>query len=419
MKLALVTGEFPPMQGGVGDYTYEIAKEFARRGIMVTVITDQRSAVGGSSPRRGSPVWRALRAAARSAATRDSARAPQSGGGDMPYATRTTQYAHWRSLPHISKLTRDYHLVHIQYQAAAYGMTPPIHFLPRYLRWRNARRKVLVTFHDLKIPYLFPKAGRLRWRAVTFLAQSCDAVIVTNQEDLQVMSTVLPHHSWLKMIPIGSNIDAQVVAPIERDSLRASLGVQADQILLCYFGFLNASKGGETLVRVLEKVIRAGYNARLLMLGGEVGTSDPTNLAYAQKVKTLLNELNLSERVVWSGYRPADEVTALWRASDIAVLPYADGASLRRGTLIAALAHAMPIVSTTPRLPVPQLRNGENITLAPIDDVEALAKKVMALIESPMLRERLSQAAAQLATQFSWSAIVDQHLELYRTITTG
>ncbi len=36
----------------------------------------------GMSPPRGSPVWRALRAAARSAATRDSARAPHSGGGD-------------------------------------------------------------------------------------------------------------------------------------------------------------------------------------------------------------------------------------------------------------------------------------------------------------------------------------------------
>ncbi len=34
------------------------------------------------SPTRGSPVWRALRAAARSAATRDSARAPLCGVGD-------------------------------------------------------------------------------------------------------------------------------------------------------------------------------------------------------------------------------------------------------------------------------------------------------------------------------------------------
>ncbi len=41
-----------------------------------------RLEVGSMSPTRGSPVWRALRAAARSAATRDSARAPLCGVGD-------------------------------------------------------------------------------------------------------------------------------------------------------------------------------------------------------------------------------------------------------------------------------------------------------------------------------------------------
>ncbi len=43
MQLALITGEFPPQQGGVGDYTRALASEFARRGLAVTVITDQHA----------------------------------------------------------------------------------------------------------------------------------------------------------------------------------------------------------------------------------------------------------------------------------------------------------------------------------------------------------------------------------------
>ncbi|MCA1554184.1 MAG: glycosyltransferase family 4 protein, partial [Chloroflexi bacterium] len=190
-----------------------------------------------------------------------------------------------------------------------------------------------------------------------------------------------------------------------------------DEILLCYFGFLNTSKGGEILATVLANVIRAGYNARLLMLGGEHGASDPTNVRYAQRVRALLTELGVAERVIWAGYRPPDEVTALWRASDIAVLPYADGASLRRGTLMAALAHAMPIVSTTPRMPIEQLRHGGNILLAP-NDAAALAQQVITLVEQPDLCAKLSQGAATLAREFTWARIADQHLELYRALHT-
>ncbi len=31
MRVLLITGEFPPMQGGVGDYTHEIARGLAAR----------------------------------------------------------------------------------------------------------------------------------------------------------------------------------------------------------------------------------------------------------------------------------------------------------------------------------------------------------------------------------------------------
>jgi glycosyltransferase involved in cell wall biosynthesis len=420
MHLALITGEFHPLQGGVGDYTRELAREFARRGLTVTVITDTR-ATGSEqlsvSSEQSSPLHNPPLTIHYPQSITRKAKAPLR---NPPFAIRYTPFASWHSLPHVVNLIRDCDIIHIQYQAAAYGMTPPIHLLPRYLRWRNVRGKRFVTFHDLKVPYLFPKAGPLRWRAVTYLAQSCDGVIVTNQEDFQTLTQIPNPKSQLPitLIPIGSNIDAHTITSIDREAVRATLGVKAAEVLLCYFGFLNASKGGETLVRVLAKVRSAGYNARLLMVGGEVGASDPTNIAYAQRVQALVRELGVGDSVIGAGYRPPDEVTALWRASDIALLPYVDGASLRRGTLMAAIAHAMPIVSTTSRVTVSQLRNGENVLLAPPDDVDALAAQVIRLSVSPTLREQLSRGTAQLADEFSWSRIADQHLEFYRAVNS-
>jgi hypothetical protein len=62
-----------------------------------------------------------------------------------------------------------------------------------------------VTFHDLRVPYLFPKAGPLRRWIVYHLARSAEGVIATNDEDFhRLLTEARPRR--LALIPIGSNI---------------------------------------------------------------------------------------------------------------------------------------------------------------------------------------------------------------------
>ncbi len=103
-------------------------------------------------------------------------------------------------------------------------------------------------------------------------------------------------------------------------------------------------------------------------------------------------------------------------AADVCVLPYRDGASFRRGSFMAALAHGRPIVSTEPRAPVPELHHGENILLAPPDDVSALAAQVATLINNPAQRTALGAAALQLSGEFGWDAIARRTLEVYHDL---
>ncbi|MBM4430227.1 MAG: glycosyltransferase family 4 protein, partial [Chloroflexi bacterium] len=39
MRIGLITGEYPPDQGGVGDFTHELGKALAELGVEVSVIT--------------------------------------------------------------------------------------------------------------------------------------------------------------------------------------------------------------------------------------------------------------------------------------------------------------------------------------------------------------------------------------------
>jgi glycosyltransferase involved in cell wall biosynthesis len=192
--------------------------------------------------------------------------------------------------------------------------------------------------------------------------------------------------------------------------------VAKEDILLCHFGFLNQTKGVEALVKALHWLVEAGYPVKLLMVGGETGSSDPTNLECARKIKALIEDLGLEERVKWTGYTSPEEVSANLMASDICVLPYRDGVSLRRGSLHAALIHGLPVISTYPRVPIKELEDGENIKLIPPDSPESIAQAVIELSNRPELRQRLGDGARKLSALFGWEGIAEETLKLYREL---
>ncbi len=373
------------MQGGVGDYTRELALALCDLGCEVHVAT---STTGGPVP-----------------------------GLTVHPVVERWNWGCWGTLLKLIERHAPA-VVHIQYQAAAYAMHPAINLWPRSLRRAGANRpRTAVTFHDLKVPYLFPKAGRLRRWVVNELARTSDAAITTNREDFENLEPELP--SPPALIPIGSNIAPALPTGYDRDLWRARWGVGPGDLLLCFFGFVNDRKGVDTLLRALHLLTsepKFAGNARLLFVGGQTGASDPTNIAYLAQIETLIAQLGLKGRIDWTGYVPAEEVTASFRASDLCVLPFRDGVSFLHGTLHAALAHGVPILTTQPRVPLPELVNRENVVLVPPEDPEALASAIRQLAADPELRRRLGAGAQTLAEQFRWDRIAAETLGLYRAI---
>lgn len=398
MRILFITGEYPAMQGGVGDYTRRLGQALGALGADVHVLTHVDA--GG-----------------------DHLRVPAAAYEPTIHAVMTsTGWALWGyALQAIRDLQPD--IVHIQYQSAAYGLSAAVNLLPWRLCCLRGRPRILTTFHDLRFPYLFPKAGPLRQQAVLALARRSDASVVTNPADWARLQAA-GLSARLHPIPIGSNIQCEPPAGYDRGRQRTRWGADADTWLLGYFGFLNAGKGGETLVRCLAELARAGRPARLLMVGGKVGASDPTNLAYLAKVEGLIAELGLVERVQWTGFTDPAEVSANLLAADCAVLPYREGASLRHGSLMAALAHGLPIISTevpaavraAPGLfPLPV--DGESALLVQPDDAVGLAAAVTRAMTEAGLHARLSAASATLARAFTWDVIARRHLDLYEQLS--
>lgn len=371
------------MEGGVGAFTRELAQAMAAEGHEIHIITS-RKARPSSDDRRW---WRLHEPVA------------------LGYGRLHPRIGRWwwPDMGTIADIVVQYDLdvINIQYQAAAFDMhVPAINFLP----WRLREVcKTAVTFHDLRVPYLFPKAGRLRQGVVHRLARSAEGVIVTNRADEEALIAAGVAPEALCRIPIGSNIATHVPEAAEITAVRQKLALQPGDCLLGYFGFLNESKGADTLLNALAKL---DQHFHLVFIGGQTGSSDPdNNAAFLAGVERLVADLGLTERVHWSGFLSERKVSAYLQAADLMVMPYKDGVSLRRGTLMAALAHGRPIITTEPALPIPELCHGENIWYVAVGDTAALTAAIIQLAESPVLAAQLGSGAAAAAELFTWDKI--------------
>jgi len=385
MNIGIITGEYPPMQGGVGDFTRELSRALADLGHQVHILTRAGCHAGGL------PSTCTLH--------------PEIKRWDWSLARRVRRWVKANKLQ----------VVNLQYQAAAYNMHPAVNLLPG----RLAGAPLVVTFHDLNVPYLFPKAGGvLRWWSVLALARRASGVIVTNRED-QLQLEERRSIRWLAVIPIGSNITPSPPADYDRAVWRARWGVRPEETLLGYFGFLNKSKGGEDLIQTLHRLRKKGVPAKLMMVGGRVGSSDPTNQAYAEQIDILIARLRLKGQVLWTGYTSPEQVSANLLAADVCLLPYRDGISFRRGSFMAALAHGLPVVTTTPAVELPELKHRRNIYLVPPAAPVALAEAVVTLRENPTLREELAAGSLALARAFRWDSIAVATMEMFENLGGG
>jgi glycosyltransferase involved in cell wall biosynthesis len=393
MKIGLVTGEYPPMEGGVGAFTQELAQAMAALGHDIHVITSKQARPEAASRKIGQllePV-------------------------DLQFAQLHPRVKKWK-WPALSEvvdvaLRTDLDIVNVQYQAAAYHMrSPAVNFLP----WRlHGVVKTAVTFHDLRVPYLFPKAGRLRKTAVRFMAKRADGCIVTNPEDYVKLTQTIP--TPVRQIPIGSNIQTYTPNHIELQEARETLGVPPGDCLLGYFGFLNESKGADTLILALAQLPDSTH---LVFIGGQTGASDPdNNQSFRGQLQQQIRDLGLENRVHWTGFVADQRVSTFLHAADVMVMPYRDGVSLRRGTLMAALAHGRPLLSTLPQTPTPELVHGENCWLVPAGDAAALAAGVQALAGDLELRAKLGRGATAVAGLFTWDKIAAQTIDFFHELT--
>ena len=233
----------------------------------------------------------------------------------------------------------------------------------------------------------------------------CTEVISTNEEVSYLIRKYLPWKKNLVQIPIGSNI-------IPPEGKISPDWEKKDKIVLTHFGLFYPGKGVETILKAVAELKKEYDNFQLIMLGGKWrGEED-----YYQDLKEQAQKLGIDEKIYWIGYLPAEEVSKYLSATDIFLVPYDMGISIRRGSYMAGLVHGLPTISTYSKIKSEYVKDGENIVLVPPMDPAALKKKILELIKDPDERKRLGENARRLTEEFRWPNIASKMIKVFEKV---
>jgi rhamnosyl/mannosyltransferase len=206
------------------------------------------------------------------------------------------------------------------------------------------------------------------------------------------------------VIPYG--IDPVREHPSEQIGRRVeSIRTEQGRPIVLFVGRLVPYKGVDVLIEAMRGV------AGVALLVGD----GPERRPLEQRTRAL----GLCDRVKFLGSVGDDELSALYHACDLFVLPSVTRQEAFGVVQIEAMARGKPVISTDLATGVSFVnRHGETGLVVPPRDPDALRDAIRHLIENPERRAALGAAAARRTRAlFSADRMIESTLSLYREVT--
>lgn len=273
-------------------------------------------------------------------------------------------------------------VVHLQYPTAAYGWS----LTPHTLAMLYTRAPLVITLHE------FSAAHPLRRLASMAFLRAAKLIFTTELERARFATCFPCARKKSSVIPIAANLPA------------APLPNKQDPHLVVYFGLIRPQKG-------IEDFIKLAYLSQAQHLPFKftiIGRVRDHGARYAAKLK----KMDPQQLVHWISDLDAPSAAATLAGAQYAYLPFPDGASARRGSLLASLAARLAIITTRGTETPTSLSQAVEFAADPTTALALLRE----LSADPIRTAQLRAQAALYSRAFTWSAIAEAHEDLYKRL---
>lgn len=175
-------------------------------------------------------------------------------------------------------------------------------------------------------------------------------------------------------------------------------------------GRLAPWKGQHILLDAAAKLLKAGHNARFLIIGAPLFGE----YAYEEELRRQAESLGIAPHVEFLGFRK--DVPALLSRLDIFVHA-STSADPCPNTILEAMAHGLPVVGSNGGGVPEIILDGETGLLAPMGDSDGLASVLEGLLRNPERAGKLARAGyARVQSHFTVDRVARQVEEVYRQV---
>jgi len=368
MRVLLVTGSFPPMKCGVGDYTYHLATALSRNDCLdVAVLTDLGAL----------PVSR-----------------------DSDFVVFPIIKDRMRSIfQTIKKLHRwKPDVIHFQYPTMGYKGWGVLHILLPIVVWLM-RIPVYMTWHE---PFRITRFRIPNSMIIILFSVILQGLIFVRPNYLDLMpswfSRIIRNKNY-RMIPNASTIPTRRLNDTQVSVVREKLGLVRARLVV-FFGFSFPNKNVEQVFEI------ANANRDFVVL---ITDLDPS-LEYQKKILEIVGSETWKGRVNVTGFLPAENVAEILASADAVILPLEDGAGVWNTSVHAVIDQGTFLVTTS--LDERGYSPESNVYYSKPNDIADMRLALNLYLG----RKRKNEQNYNLRC---WDKIANDHSEMYRSSING
>jgi glycosyltransferase involved in cell wall biosynthesis len=422
LRILMVSPEYPPINGGVGRYTYNLVNELNRQGLEVHVACDSR------------------------------------GNGNYTGLSLNNVHNSEILLDLVNRIKPD--IVHIQYEPGLYGLKLHSYRTSKVCTtidsfYANCRVPIVTTFHSeynlrqwMRIPQIkinkkkdslsISKRNVKDKKLLSSLKEAMDNISIywkylINYEAFQNQNKVkllksncgIVFSNYMKSMIGAKRSDkeysskvrllyhgaepASSVAGISKVSARAkfsSLAQDKKYRIALAFGFMTVGKGWDILEKMeIPDNWTIVINSSVNHSTGEKVRLD--NLRSTRHTNGAHRIINLSQ-----DYLSEEVLSTLFFASDAVILPYTITSG--SGVMFDALGHGIPFIASD----LPFFKEFAS------QDLGIVAKRIPAAFTDALLEldsnyDRYKQAVDRFKENLKWAIVARNHVELYNDIISS
>lgn len=377
MKILLINYEFPPLGGGAGNATQNIARELVRAGHNVIVLTTWFSGYLEDEIVDG---YRVVRVKSKRVCV------------DRSNVFEMFHFV-WRAIIDGCDVVKEFKPdVTISFFAIPSGL----------VAWYFKKKfgvPYIVSLRGGDVPGFLPE--NLKWHHIlsaplTTLVWKNATHIVANSEGLRVLAdkTASRYGKKVMMIPNGVN----------RDVFNPHIGdAQKSKTKILLVGRLTEQKGVTYIIDAVNEILKT----RSVLKGNitcDIIGDGPLREVLEKKVK----ELDLGDTIVFHGWVPRERLPSFYQKADVFTLPSSDEGM--PNVVLEAMASGLPIITTFVPGSEELVVEGENGML--VKDRTNLTPAILDFLDHREKWQAMGRASLERSKKFDWSKIAGEYVDL-------